>query len=70
MGMALDLVNLRKDPGVITQVQQPVQQKIAYADGTDLSFLIQLFQCALGTVIISEGHMDQIQVQIGKSQVV
>ncbi len=68
VGMPFDLVDLRYNLHIITQIQQTVRVKIAHPNCTDLSFFIQLFHSPPGTIIISKRHMDQIKVQIVESK--
>ena len=60
MGMVLDLIDVRNNPGIIAQIQQSVRQEITYPNGADFACFIQFFHRTPSPVIISEWHMDEI----------
>ena len=68
MRVTLDLINLRFDPGIAAQIQQTVRQEITDPDSTYFSFPVEVFKRPPGPIIVSKGHVDQIQIQIIQPQ--
>ena len=66
--VGLHLVDHRRDLIERGKIRQTRRVKVAHADGAHLAFLVQLLQCAPGTVHIGERLMEQHQIQIIQSQ--
>ena len=66
--VGLHLVDHRRDLIERGKIRQTHRVNVAHADGAHLAFLVQLLQCAPGTVHIGERLMEQHQIQIIQSQ--
>ena len=66
--IGLHLVDHRCDLVECSQIGQTYWAEIAHADGADLAFLVEFFECVPRTVYIGEWLMQQDQIQIIQSQ--
>src|SRR5699024_889054 len=68
--MKFNLVYCRLYFHSLTEVCKTCRIEVAYADGTELSFLISLLHRAVCPDVISHRLMDQIQIQIVQPKIV
>src|SRR5699024_6915686 len=68
--MKFNLVYCRLYFHSLTEVCKTCRIEVAYADGTELSFLISLLHRAVCSDVISHRLMDQVQIQIVQSKIV
>ena len=62
--MGFDLVDRGGDLVVVDQVDQPVGVKLATPDRLDQPLLVQVLHGPPGAVVVPEGLVDQVQVEI------
>lgn len=67
--MSLDLVDCRRHLRELAQVDQPVGVEVGYPDGPQLAGPIGFLHGAICAVIITEGLMDQHEVDIIRLQI-
>ena len=66
--MALDLVDHGPSIRIPAQVHQQGGVKVAHAAGPHLSGMVELLHSAPRAVVIAEGNVDEVQVQIVQPQ--
>ena len=67
-GVQLHLVHHGGDLGIEAQVGQSLGIEIAYAKGPNFTRLVQFLHGPPGAVVIVHGLVDEVQIQVVKSQ--
>ena len=62
--MDFHLVDHGADPGKAGQIHQPVGVEVGYADGPQFAFVVEVFQGAVGAIVIAKRLVEQHQIQI------
>src|SRR4029450_9226974 len=66
--VGLDLVDRRGDVVVVDQVDQPVGVEVGDRDRLDEPLLLQLLHGPPGAVVVPEGLVDQVQVEVVEAE--
>ena len=66
--VGLDLVDRRGEVVVVDQVDQPVEVEVGHPDGRDQPLLVQVLQGPPGAVVVPEGLVDQVQVEVVEAE--
>jgi hypothetical protein len=66
--VGLDLVDRRGEVVVVDQVDQPVEMEVGHPDGRDQPLLVQVLHGPPGAVVVPEGLVDQVQVEVVEAE--
>jgi hypothetical protein len=66
--VGLDLVDRRRDVVVVDEVDQPVGVEVGDPDRLDQPLLVQALHRAPGAVVVPEGLVDQVQVEVVEAE--
>jgi hypothetical protein len=67
-GVGLDLVDRGGDLVVVDQVHQPVGVEVGDPDRLDHALLVQVLHGPPGAVVVPEGLVDQVQVEVVEAE--
>jgi hypothetical protein len=66
--VGLDLVDRRGGLGVVVEIDEAVRVEVGDADGADPAVLMQGLHGSPLTVDVTEGLMDQVQVEVVQAE--
>lgn len=68
-GVQFDLVHRRQDLVAEDQIAEPVGQEVTHPDGPDSSSTKKFLHGPPAAVVVSVGHVDQVEIQVIRSQI-